>query len=158
MKNAFYFKLQYLKFILFSRFDIWFMCKNELIRRIRLNSKFMTSKPGQQKIAIHILPNISRNKGNQTKKFGQLIECNLRNIFIKKSYTKCGGETVPRPFSFISGSKIESFLQFVFVACQVEDYKNTLKLGCRPLVCNSFKAFLKNKKRSGTNLLALFPA
>ena len=27
-------------------------------------------------------------------KFGQLIEYNMRNIFIEKSYTKCGGETV----------------------------------------------------------------
>ena len=27
-------------------------------------------------IAIHILPNISRGKGNQTMKFVQLIECN----------------------------------------------------------------------------------
>ena len=22
----------------------------------------------------------------------------MRNIFIEKSYTKCGGETIPRPF------------------------------------------------------------
>ena len=40
-----------------------------------------------------------RSKGNQTMKFGQLIECNLRNIFLDKSYTKCGGESSPRPFS-----------------------------------------------------------
>ena len=59
----------------------------------------MTSQPGQQTIVIHILPNISRSKGNQTMKFGQLIECNMRNIFLKKSYTKCSGETSPRPFS-----------------------------------------------------------
>ena len=32
-------------------------------------------------------------------KFGQLLEYNMRNIFIEKSYTKCGGETIPRPFS-----------------------------------------------------------
>ena len=32
-------------------------------------------------------------------KFGQLIECNLRNIFLGKSYTICGGETSPRPFT-----------------------------------------------------------
>ena len=32
-------------------------------------------------------------------KFGQLIECNSRNIFFEKSYTKWGGETSPRPFS-----------------------------------------------------------
>ena len=32
-------------------------------------------------------------------KFDQLIECNMRNIFIEKPYTKCDGETSPRPFS-----------------------------------------------------------
>ena len=32
-------------------------------------------------------------------KIGQLIEFNLRNIFVEKSYKKCGGETIPRPFS-----------------------------------------------------------
>ena len=26
-------------------------------------------------------------------KFGQLIECNMRNIFLEKSYTKCDGES-----------------------------------------------------------------
>ena len=46
-----------------------------------------------------MLPNISRSKGNQTKKFGQLIEDNMRNIFLEKSCTKCSGETSPRHFS-----------------------------------------------------------
>ena len=59
----------------------------------------MTSQPGQQTIAIHILPNISRSRGNQAMKFGQLIEYNMRNIFVEKSYTKCAGETIPRPLS-----------------------------------------------------------
>ena len=43
-------------------------------------------------IIIHILPNILRSKGNETMKFGELIECNMRNIFLEKSYTRCGGE------------------------------------------------------------------
>ena len=60
---------------------------------------FMTSQLGQQTIVIHILPNIWRSKGNQAMKFGQLIEYNMRNIFLEKLYTKCGGETSPRPFS-----------------------------------------------------------
>ena len=47
----------------------------------------MTSQPGYQTIAIHILPNISRIKGNQTIKFGQLKEYNRKNIFVQKS---CG--------------------------------------------------------------------
>ena len=32
-------------------------------------------------------------------KFDQLIGRNMRNIFLGKSYTKCGVETSPRPFS-----------------------------------------------------------
>ena len=61
----------------------------------------MMSQPGQQTILIHIyiLPNISRSKGNQTVIFGQLIECNMKNIFLQKSYIKCGGETSPRSYS-----------------------------------------------------------
>ena len=50
----------------------------------------MTLQPGKQIIGIHILPNISRNKDNQTMKFGQLIEYNTKNIFLEKSYIKCG--------------------------------------------------------------------
>ena len=34
-------------------------------------------------MAIHILVNISRIKGNEILKFGQLIEYNKRNIFKK---------------------------------------------------------------------------
>ena len=65
----------------------------------RLISNFLTSQPGYQTIAIHILPNISRSKGNQAIKRDQLIEYNMRNIFLEKSYIKYGGETIPRPFS-----------------------------------------------------------
>ena len=32
-------------------------------------------------------------------KFGQLNECNMRNAFLEKPYTKCGEETSPKPFS-----------------------------------------------------------
>ena len=31
-------------------------------------------------------------------KFGQLVEYNMKNIFLEKSYTKYGGETIPRFF------------------------------------------------------------
>ena len=39
---------------------------------------------------------------------GKLIQYNLRNIFLEKSYTKCDGETIPRPFSKISN--VRTFL------------------------------------------------
>ena len=59
----------------------------------------MTSQPVSQTIVIHILSNISRSKSNQKMKFGQLNECNMRNVFLEKPYTKCGEETSPKPFS-----------------------------------------------------------
>ena len=56
----------------------------------------MTLQPGKQTIAIYILPNISRIKGSQTMKFGQLIEYNMRNIFLEKK--KNIHKIVPNPF------------------------------------------------------------
>ena len=41
----------------------------------------MTLQPGKKTIALYILPNISRSKGNQTMKFGQLIEYNMTKHF-----------------------------------------------------------------------------
>ena len=43
----------------------------------------MTSQPGKQ-----VLSYISRRKDNQTMKFGQLIQYNMRKIFLEKSSTK----------------------------------------------------------------------
>ena len=60
----------------------------------------MTSQPGLQAIAVHILPNISQSKGNQTIKFGQLIEYNKRNIFLQKLCRKWGKEASSRPLIF----------------------------------------------------------
>ena len=50
----------------------------------------MTSQPGKQTIVIYNC-NISRGKANQTMKFCQLIEYNIRNIFLEKLYKKCDG-------------------------------------------------------------------
>ena len=75
-----------------------------------------------------------RNKDNQAMKFGQLREHNMKNIFLKKPYTKCGGETSPRPFSeklklSISLDKqSEFFFQFVLLDLQADNYHNVLKL------------------------------
>ena len=79
--------------------SFWSFRKNVSIRKISLISKSMTSQPGSQTLAIHILPIISISKNDQAMKFSQLIEYNIRNIFVEKSYTKCAGETIPRPLS-----------------------------------------------------------
>ena len=48
----------------------------------------------------------------------ELIECNMRNIFLKKSYTKCLGETSPRNF-----------------------YKKSKLSICLNLICNSLRYY-----------------
>ena len=58
----------------------------------------MTSQHGKQTILIQILLNISRSKGNQKMKFDQLIEYDMKNIFIEKLHTKYGRKTNPDPF------------------------------------------------------------
>ena len=45
------------------------------------------------------MPNISKSKGDHAIKFGELIDYNMKNIFVKKSYTKLAGETIPRSSS-----------------------------------------------------------
>ena len=56
----------------------------------------MTSQTRKKTIVIHILLETSKRKGNHTMKFGQFIEYNMRNIFLEKSCTKYGGETISR--------------------------------------------------------------
>ena len=60
----------------------------------------MTSQTGQETIAIHILPNISRSKGNQTMKFGQLIRYNMRSFFFKTHTENKAGRLVSDFFLF----------------------------------------------------------
>ena len=60
----------------------------------------MTSQTEQQIIAIHILPNISRSKGNLTMKFGQIIKYSMKNIFVKKHAKHDIGKLVPDLFLF----------------------------------------------------------
>ena len=75
MKNAFYFvkeTLSVLKILKFLSRIFDHVRKNSLIWKIGLASKFMTSQPGLQTIAIHILLNISQSKDNQAMKFGQI--------------------------------------------------------------------------------------
>ena len=87
----------------------------------------------------------------------------MRNAFLEKSYTQLLGETISRPFFkksklSISLDQYSKLIYFVFIACQVEDYRNWLKLSCRSLAFTSYKGFLKNKKRFGTSFPASFSA
>ena len=75
------------------------MQKSYLITKIRLGSKFMMPQSGKQTIVIHLLFNISWSKGNQTVKFGQLIEYYMSNFFLEMSCKKYSGQTISGFFS-----------------------------------------------------------
>ena len=76
MKKNFYliFKLPFVLKII--KFLTW-LTKKKLI------SKFMTIQTGKQIILIHIMPNVSKSTGNQSMKFGQLIDIMWKVLFSK---------------------------------------------------------------------------
>ena len=83
-------------------------------------------------------------------KFGQLIEYNMRKIFLEKPYKKCGGETIPRLFSKKSNWAClwinpVKFYTVCFYCMRIEDYRSILKLSCRSLALTSYKVLKKPK-------------
>ena len=60
----------------------------------------MTSQTEQQ--TIDIFPNISRSKDNKKMKIGQLIEYNMRKLFLKYHAQNEVGKLVLDPFIILS--------------------------------------------------------
>ena len=84
-------------------------------------------------------------------KLVQLIEYNLRNIFLDKSYIKRNfWRTLFQNLAIdsISGSIVsKSFIQFVFIVSQTEGYQNILKLTVDYLLLPHIKPFKRIIKR-----------
>ena len=59
------------------------------------------SHTGQQIIEIHTLPNISRSKGNQAVKFGQLSKYNVINLSSQNHAENKAGTLVLNLFLFL---------------------------------------------------------
>ena len=84
----------------------------QIITIIIFPNKIQQIITGQQIITMHIFSNISKSGGNQSMKFGQLIEYDKKNIFLEKSYTK--RRASPRTFS----ETLKSLGQvFSFIVC-----------------------------------------
>ena len=89
----------------------------------------MTSHTGQQVIAIHILSNILRSKGNLTMKVDQLIIYKIRNIFLEKSNIKCGGDANPRTVKSKLSTSLDQQSESLFLMyVQFEVYQYILEL------------------------------
>ena len=59
--------------------------KNQSITKAKVNIKIYDITDWKIITTIHILCNISRCKGNQTMKLGQLMEYNISNTVFEKS-------------------------------------------------------------------------
>ena len=124
----------------------------------------MTSQTGKQIIVIHLLPNISRSKGNQAMKLAQLMIYDMRNIFHEKWYTKCGGKSSRRHFPKNSKLSISldqqcNVLYILFLLyIQVKRCRNILKLRYRPPAFTHVKLFFLKKKGIRTTLSFSFSA
>ena len=89
-------------------------------------------------------------------KFGRLIEYNIRDRLLEKSYTKCDRGTIPRPFSKISKLSVclIYILKSYILLRAVEGYRKRLKLSCRPFSFTSYNFFFFLKKR-GLELVSM---
>ena len=141
-KNAFYFTSKVLFVLKIFKFLSW--------------SFGHVSKRLDWAIVIHILPNISRSKGNQTIKFGLLIYCNM------KSYTKCGwlvSDAFPNnldwAYLWINSLK---FYAVSFCCMETWGISKYIETKLQTTCFTSYQDFPKNKKRSGTSRPASFSA
>ena len=108
MKNAFYFILKALFILEILSFLAWLFgfVEKWLDKKAMVNFKFMAPYTGQQIITIHLIPNISRSKGNETWLVNKIQRENIN--FLQKPCRKWVGETSFRPLfvfqkSFIWG-------------------------------------------------------
>ena len=106
MKNAFYFTLKalfvlkILKFLSspFGHVEKTAQQKDKV--NFKIHDEKLNKKLDKKQLQCTYCPISQEVKAtNQAMKFGQLIEYNMRNIFVEKSYTKRAGETIPRPLS-----------------------------------------------------------
>ena len=85
----------------------------------------------------------------------------MRNIFFEKSYTKCGEETISRPFSKKTKLSIslDKYSKAVYGSLLLHANLRAVEIvkpSCRPFAFTLYKLFLQNKKNSETSLPASF--
>ena len=92
-----------------------------------------------------------KNKGNQTMKYDQLIEYNMRNIFFQKSYRKYSGELFPDPclkyknwaYLWINSVK---FLTVCFYCMLIRVLSKYSEIKLRAICFYSRSSFFKKQK------------
>ena len=148
MKNAFYLTLKALLVLKIFKLLLSNFChvEKQLDQKDKVNFKIYDVTTWLTNNCNTYIDQYLKKYRHSAVKFGQLIEHNMRDTFLGKSYTNYGGDTILRPFSKKSESSISLDQQFkvlssLFIVRQVEGYQNILKLSCRPLAFTSYKAF-----------------
>ena len=93
LKNAFYFTLKALFVLKIFTFLSWL--SGHVFRKV--NFKIHDVTTWSTNIYCPISQEVKASR--QLIEFSQLIEYNIRNIFVEKWYSKRSGETIPRPLS-----------------------------------------------------------
>ena len=106
LKNTFYFMLKALFVLEIFTYLSWLFgyVEKGLDKKAIVNFKIYDVTDWTTNNYNTLIAQYLKKQSNQTVKFGQLIECNIYNIyiFLEKSYTNCGGEASPRIFYKIS--------------------------------------------------------
>ena len=79
----------------------------------------MASQTGKQIITIHILFNITKSKCNQTMKFGQLIEYNMKKVLLEQSSQNVAGKDSPWHFYEKSKLSISLASRYILLTDQI---------------------------------------
>ena len=95
--------------------------------------------------------------------FGQLTECNMRNIFLKDYTQNLVEKLVPDFFmnneiEHISESLVQKFIQFLFIVWQVCYLLKYIETKPQTTYFHLTSSFFKNMKRSGTSHPASYSA
>ena len=154
MKTAFYFMLKALFVLEILTFLSWLLgyVGNRPDKKAMFNFKIYNATDWTTNSHKHILFNISRSKGNETMKCGQLIKYNMRNILLEKSYIRCGGETSSGPFYkksklSISLNQQSEMLKFVFIVYPGWDLQKYIETKVLTTCFYLISSFFKKTKR-----------
>ena len=88
MKNYFYFILKVFVLRIFNFLPDFFRQVGKCFDKKAMIDFKIYDVTTWETITTHVLHNISRSKGNQTMKFGQVIEYYVRNTFLQKTCRK----------------------------------------------------------------------
>ena len=99
LENSFFFVLKSLSVFKIFKFLSWLFRHVEKWLDWKYKFNFLSydvTKREANKCKTHFVQYLTK-KSNQKMKFGQLMEYNMRYIFLEKSCKKCGGEIFPDP-------------------------------------------------------------